>query len=30
MENKNINLSFPKGVWKIIGKDLDWLGNTES
>jgi hypothetical protein len=30
MENKNVNLSFPKGIWEIIDKDLDWLGNTES
>ena len=30
MKNKNLKLSFPKGIWEIINKDLCWLGNTES
>jgi hypothetical protein len=30
MDTKDLKLSFPKGVWEIIDKDLAWLGNTES
>jgi len=30
MPTKNLKISLPKQIWKIINQDFNWLGNSES